>query len=74
MNSRPANISKLPPEIDRMGEQKLVNDSTYVGYATLSDQVFRRSVKRGFEFNLMVAGKQFFIILSTDILFNTLFY
>ncbi len=30
---------------------------SYVGYANLPNQVYRRSVKRGFEFTLMVVGK-----------------
>ena len=29
----------------------------YVGFANLPNQVFRKSVKRGFEFTLMVVGK-----------------
>ena len=29
----------------------------YVGFANLPNQVYRRSVKRGFEFTLMVVGK-----------------
>ena len=29
----------------------------YVGFANLPNQVFRKSVKRGFEFSLMVVGK-----------------
>lgn len=28
----------------------------YVGFANLPDQVHRRAIKRGFEFNLMVVG------------------
>lgn len=29
----------------------------YVGFANLPNQVYRKSVKRGFEFTLMVVGK-----------------
>ena len=29
----------------------------YVGFANLPNQVFRKSVKRGFEFTLMVVGE-----------------
>ena len=29
----------------------------YVGFANLPNQVFRKSVKRGFEFTLMVVGR-----------------
>ena len=31
----------------------------YVGFATLPDQVHRKSVKKGFEFTLMVVGKSY---------------
>ena len=31
----------------------------YVGFANLPNQVYRKSVKRGFEFTLMVVGKYF---------------
>jgi len=30
----------------------------YVGFATLPNQVHRKSVKKGFDFTLMVAGKR----------------
>jgi len=29
----------------------------YIGFASLPNQVYRKSVKRGFEFTLMVVGK-----------------
>jgi len=29
----------------------------YVGFANLPNQVFRKSVKKGFEFTIMVAGR-----------------
>ena len=32
-------------------------DREYVGFATLPNQVHRKSVKKGFEFTLMVAGE-----------------
>lgn len=38
----------------REGHKELEN---YVGFANLPNQVYRKSVKRGFEFNLMVVGK-----------------
>ena len=31
--------------------------ATYVGYANLPNQVFRKAVKKGFQFSLMVVGK-----------------
>lgn len=35
-------------------------DKEYVGFATLPNQVHRKSVKKGFDFTLMVAGKPCF--------------
>lgn len=34
-------------------------DGSYVGYASLPNQVYRKSVKKGFDFTLMVVGKIF---------------
>ena len=39
----------------RVAQQK--NLEGYVGFANLPNQVYRKSVKRGFEFTLMVVGK-----------------
>ena len=36
--------------------------SGYVGFANLPNQVHRKSVKKGFEFTLMVVGKSEFLI------------
>lgn len=33
------------------------DDKEYVGFATLPNQVHRKSVKKGFDFTLMVAGR-----------------
>ena len=32
--------------------------ATFVGFANLPNQVFRKAVKRGFQFSLMVVGKR----------------
>ena len=40
----------------------LENMSSYVGFANLPNQVHRKTVKRGFEFTLMVVGKNFSIM------------
>lgn len=44
----------------REGHKELEN---YVGFANLPNQVYRKSVKRGFEFNLMVVGKHFILYI-----------
>lgn len=38
--------------------QQQKNLEGYVGFASLPNQVYRKSVKRGFEFTLMVVGKR----------------
>lgn len=38
--------------------QQQKNLEGYVGFASLPNQVYRKSVKRGFEFTLMVVGKK----------------
>lgn len=49
------------------GPQQQKNLEGYVGFANLPNQVYRKSVKRGFEFTLMVVGEFFpFWRLSTS--------
>jgi len=40
----------------------------YIGFASLPNQVYRKSVKRGFEFTLMVVGK--LLLLLNDLTFS----
>ncbi|XP_029468805.1 septin-4-like isoform X4 [Rhinatrema bivittatum] len=47
-----------------------MDDRDYVGFATLPNQVHRKSVKKGFEFTLMVAGESG---LGKSTLINSLF-
>lgn len=44
-----------PPKIDRPKPKEL---DGYVGFANLPNQVYRKAVKKGFDFTLMVVGKQ----------------
>jgi hypothetical protein len=37
--------------------------SSNVGFVSLPDQVRRRAIKKGFEFNLMVVGKIYFLFI-----------
>ena len=37
--------------------------SGYVGFANLPNQVHRKSVKKGFEFTLMVVGKAHLVVV-----------
>lgn len=42
---------------DRLSEKKAKELDGYVGFANLPNQVYRKAVKKGFDFTLMVVGK-----------------
>jgi len=44
-------------------------DKQYVGFATLPNQVHRKSVKKGFDFTLMVAGLSEIITIFVTLVF-----
>ena len=50
--SPPANVAKLS---NHLTKSKVLDG--YVGFANLPNQVYRKAVKKGFEFNLMVIGE-----------------
>lgn len=51
-------------------KQNMAAERDYIGFATLAEQVHRKSVKRGFEFTLMVCGESG---LGKSTLVNSLF-
>jgi len=52
--------SKEKMKIDRpeKGDKRRKELDGYVGFANLPNQVYRKAVKKGFDFTLMVVGKQ----------------
>lgn len=55
MSSRTANSSSRNDESLRTGQHK--ENPNYWGFANFPNQVFRRAVKNGFDFTLMVVGE-----------------
>lgn len=45
------------PDLPKIEKPKTKELDGYVGFANLPNQVYRKAVKRGFEFTLMVVGK-----------------
>lgn len=45
------------PELPKLEKPKTKELDGYVGFANLPNQVYRKAVKKGFEFTLMVVGK-----------------
>ncbi len=49
---------RRPTTTGRIDYSKATNrEAAYVGFANIPNQVFRRAIKQGFDFNLMVVGK-----------------
>jgi len=44
-------------ERDKVPERRTKELDGYVGFANLPNQVYRKAVKKGFDFTLMVVGK-----------------
>lgn len=68
MSSRTANSSSRNDESLRTGQHK--ENPNYWGFANFPNQVFRRAVKNGFDFTLMVVGRSG---LGKSTFINTLF-
>lgn len=51
------------PELPKIEKPKTKELDGYVGFANLPNQVYRKAVKKGFEFTLMVVGKLTLIIM-----------
>jgi hypothetical protein len=51
-------------KIEDNGKPMLAKDcDTFVGFSDLPNQIHRRTVKKGFEFTLMVVGMYYYVIL-----------
>ncbi|XP_029975865.1 septin-7-like isoform X2 [Salarias fasciatus] len=68
MSSRGSPVTEVDGYSHAMAQQKSLQ--SYVGFATLPNQVYRKSVRRGFEFTLMVVGESG---LGKSTLMNSLF-
>ncbi|CAG5045951.1 unnamed protein product [Parnassius apollo] len=69
-NNKDENQKKILPLTTVIKIQRDRGERDYIGFATLPEQVHRKSVKRGFDFTLMVVGESG---LGKSTLINSLF-
>ena len=67
-NREKANCHHLPSSFSSYSFCIFQEDDEYIGFASLPEQVHRKAVRRGFEFTLMVVGKDYGIGLEECIL------
>ncbi|XP_071790182.1 septin-5-like isoform X2 [Asterias amurensis] len=70
LNSRSSSVTERETRRGEAAADSHQSGREYVGFATLPDQVHRKSVKKGFEFTLMVVGESG---LGKSTLVNSLF-
>ncbi|XP_076470690.1 septin-7-like isoform X2 [Babylonia areolata] len=75
VKDKDSNQAEMEKDKERERERKYVGETRkelegYVGFANLPNQVYRKSVKKGFEFTLMVVGESG---LGKSTLINSLF-
>lgn len=57
-------------ERDKVPERRTKELDGYVGFANLPNQVYRKAVKKGFDFTLMVVGKLWNTVNTFSLLFK----
>ena len=61
-------------ERDKVPERRTKELDGYVGFANLPNQVYRKAVKKGFDFTLMVVGKFLDSFILGNIIMVTIIY
>ena len=52
-------------------EAEEIRATAYVGFDTITQQIEHKLLKRGFQFNVIVVGEFFHILLSNEVSLNT---